>query len=221
MRPSSPQRSYRGLERDASNRSRPDPYHPRTDAKLSTSATWGAMLRPTPPGSSQRNNDPSPHLSPPQSSCPLATLQPRLSPPTPTNTHSLSRTITTSASTQAQKTLELGFVQMSEISISDEPPQAPGHPLAHDISQWTEQSSLMAAVLPTQFPEKAPELWNVRQQLYGQSETMKEGNRKVTYDRQYKRQALAKKDLNWSPSSVTTRHSRGVHAPSMLLQLAR
>lgn len=54
---------------------------------------------------------------------------------------------------------------MAEISISDDPPQAPGRPPAptcppvQDISQWVKRFSIMAAIHLTRFPEKAPELW--------------------------------------------------------------
>jgi hypothetical protein len=52
-----------------------------------------------------------------------------------------------------KKILELEFVEMSEISVNDEPPQAPGrppapaHPPVQDISQWVERFSLFAAIL--------------------------------------------------------------------------
>ena len=55
----------------------------------------------------------------------------------------------------------------------------------------------MAAVLATRFPEKAPELWAYQATII-RAERNYEGKRWVTYDRQYRRQALAKKDLNWS-----------------------
>lgn len=52
----------------------------------------------------------------------------------------------------------------------------------------------MAAVLCTRFPEKAPEL-RAYQATIIRAERNYEGKMWVTYDR---RQALAKKDLNWS-----------------------
>lgn len=92
---------------------------------------------------------------------------------------------------------------MAEISISDDPPQAPGRPPAparppvQEISQWVERFSIMAAILCTRFPEKAPELWAYQATIV-RAERNYEGKRWVTYDRQFRRQALAKKDLNWS-----------------------
>ena len=92
---------------------------------------------------------------------------------------------------------------MSEFSITDDPPQAPGRPPAparppvQEISQWVERFSLMAAVLTTRFPEKAPELWAYQATII-RAERNYEGKRWVTYERQYRRQVLAKEDLNWS-----------------------
>ena len=92
---------------------------------------------------------------------------------------------------------------MSEISVNDEPPQTPGRPPAparppvQEISQWIERFSLFAAVLCTRFPEKAPELWAYQATIV-RAERNYEGKRWVTYDRQFRRQALARKDLNWS-----------------------
>ena len=102
-----------------------------------------------------------------------------------------------------KKILELEFVEMSEISVNDEPPQAPGRPPAparppvQEISQWIERFSLFAAVLCTRFPDKAPELWAYQATIV-RAERNYEGKRWVTYDRQFRRQALARKDLNWS-----------------------
>lgn len=64
-----------------------------------------------------------------------------------------------------KKILDLEFVEMSEITMDDNLPNAPGRPLAlaclqiTDISQWVEGFSIMAAILTTHFPDKAPELW--------------------------------------------------------------
>ena len=64
-----------------------------------------------------------------------------------------------------KRILELEFVEMSEMTVDDNTPQTPGRPPAParlpitDISQWLERYSLMAAVLATRFPEKAPELF--------------------------------------------------------------
>ena len=66
-----------------------------------------------------------------------------------------------------------------------------------DISQWVERFSLMAAALCTRFPSKAPELF-AYQALIVRAERNYEGRRWVAYDRQFRREALARKDLNWS-----------------------
>ena len=55
----------------------------------------------------------------------------------------------------------------------------------------------MAAIISTRFPEKAPELWAYQATII-RAERNYEGKRWVTYDHQFRRQALAKKDLNWS-----------------------
>ena len=64
----------------------------------------------------------------------------------------------------SKKILDLEFVEMNEIS-SDNPhllspathPCPPWKPI-QDISRWVEKFSVMAAVLTTRYPEKAPEL---------------------------------------------------------------
>ena len=92
---------------------------------------------------------------------------------------------------------------MAEISIIDDPPRAPGRPLApaHPPPQCktspSEHFSIMAAILCTRFPEKAPELWAYQATIV-RAERNYKGKRWVTYDQQFQRQALAKKDLNWS-----------------------
>ena len=93
---------------------------------------------------------------------------------------------------------------MSEISIIDDElaqtpgrPPAPARPPITDISQWIERFSLMAAVLCTRFPDKAPELWAYQATIV-QVERNYDGKHWVAYDRQVRREALARKDLNWS-----------------------
>ena len=103
-----------------------------------------------------------------------------------------------------KKILDLEFVEISEISIIDDVlaqtpgrPPAPARPPITDISQWVERFSLMAAVLCTRFPDKAPELWAYQATIV-RAERNYDGKRWVTYDRQFRREALARKDLNWS-----------------------
>ena len=55
----------------------------------------------------------------------------------------------------------------------------------------------MAATLITRFPEKALELFAYQAQIV-QAERNYEPGRRVVHDRQFQREALARKDLNWS-----------------------
>ena len=102
-----------------------------------------------------------------------------------------------------RRILDLEFVEMAEVSVDDDTrptpgrPPTPARPPITDISQWVERFSLMAAVLTTRFPEKAPEFF-AYQALMVRAERNYVGNRWVTYDRQFRRQALAQRDLNWS-----------------------
>ena len=94
---------------------------------------------------------------------------------------------------------------MSEVTADvDLPlPQPPGRPPpparlpTTDISQWVERFSLMAATLVTRFPEKAPELFAYQAQIIW-AERNYEPGRWVSYNCQFQREALARKDLNWS-----------------------
>ena len=60
---------------------------------------------------------------------------------------------------------------------------------------------MMAAILATRFPEKAPELLPYQSSII-RAERNYEGKQWVAYDRQYQREALAWKDLNWSVPNV-------------------
>ena len=55
----------------------------------------------------------------------------------------------------------------------------------------------MAAFLATRFPEKAPELWAYQTTIVKAAHAY-EGSNWVSYDRQFRREMLARKDLNWS-----------------------
>ena len=99
-----------------------------------------------------------------------------------------------------KKLLELEFVEMSELTINDTPPgraPPPARPPITDVSHWVERLALMAAVICSRFPEKSPELFAYLGTIV-RAERNYEGQRWVTYDRQYRREALARKDLNWS-----------------------
>ena len=99
--------------------------------------------------------------------------------------------------------LELEFVEMPEVTVDDNIPQVSGCPPAParlpitDISQWLERYSLLAIVLDTRFLEKAPELFAYQVTII-QAEQKYEGKHWVSYGRQFRREALARKDLNWS-----------------------
>ena len=66
-----------------------------------------------------------------------------------------------------------------------------------DISRWVEHYSVMAAMLAARFPEKAPELFTYQANIV-RAERNYEPGRWAIYDRQFSREALARKDLNWS-----------------------
>ena len=66
-----------------------------------------------------------------------------------------------------------------------------------DISRWVERYSVMAATLAARFPEKAPELFAYQAQIV-RAERNYEPGRWVVDDRQFRREALARRDLNWS-----------------------
>ena len=102
-----------------------------------------------------------------------------------------------------KRILDLEFVEMSEVTMDLTPehvpgrPPPPGRPPIMDVSQWVERYSLMAAVIATRFPHKAPELFAYQATII-RAERNYEAGRWVAYDRQFRREALARKDLNWS-----------------------
>ena len=73
----------------------------------------------------------------------------------------------------------------------------PARPPVTDISVWVERFSLMAGVLVTRFPDKVGELFAYQASII-RVERNYEGKQWVVYDRHYRREALARKDLNWS-----------------------
>ncbi len=81
------------------------------------------------------------------------------------------------------------------LSSAGRPP--PPRPPISDISVWIEKFSTMAALLAQRFPEKAPELF-AYQALIVRSERNYRGRQWVSYDRAFRREALASNDLNWS-----------------------
>ena len=121
-----------------------------------------------------------------------------------------------------KKVLDLEFVEMAEISADDDlqatgHPGGPARPPIVTISQWLERFSVMVSILATRFPEKAPELFTYQASII-RAERNYEGKQWVAYDRQFWREALARKDLNWSVPS-TMRPSRASKGYSKVLGL--
>ena len=60
-----------------------------------------------------------------------------------------------------KRILDLKFVNMAVLTSDNDPPTgrptAPSRLPVTNISQWVERFSVMAAVMVTRFPEKAPE----------------------------------------------------------------
>ena len=91
---------------------------------------------------------------------------------------------------------------MSELTVDGDTSQATGRPhparlQVTSISQWLERFAMMAAIMVTRFPLKAPELFAC-QAMIVRAQRNYEGEHWVTYDRQFRREALARWDLNWS-----------------------
>ena len=92
---------------------------------------------------------------------------------------------------------------MADITTDEITPNDPGRPPAParlpitNISQWVERFSLMAAIICTRFPHKAPELLAYQAAIV-RAERNYECTQWVSNDRRYQREALARKDLNWS-----------------------
>ena len=113
----------------------------------------------------------------------------------------------------AKKILNLEFVEMSELRADmwvDEPPalegsqpprRSPAKPPVTDIKLWLECYGRMAALLVTRFPEKGPELWAYQNTVLRAAHNY-EGSNWVAYDRQFRRDMLARRDLNWSTTNA-------------------
>ena len=108
----------------------------------------------------------------------------------------------------AKKVLALEFVEMSELRADIWPddtvptesspgPRRPSKPPVTNVRTWLECYGRMAALLCTRFPEKAAELWAYQTSILHAAHAY-EGANWVAYDRLYRREMLAKKDLNWS-----------------------
>lgn len=108
-----------------------------------------------------------------------------------------------------KKILDLEFVEMRELlpeAWQDDPQTAPDssgqrrhahRPPISDILTWLECFGRMAAILCTKYPEKSTELWAYQSSILRAAKNF-EGQSWVAYDRQYRREALSRRDLNWS-----------------------
>ena len=72
-----------------------------------------------------------------------------------------------------------------------------GRPPVISIKTWLECFARLVAVLVSRFPEKGPELWAYQSTILNAAHSY-EGATWVAYDRQFRREMLARKDLNWS-----------------------
>ena len=107
-----------------------------------------------------------------------------------------------------KRILNLEFVEMVELlpdswpddnalTEQGQPPRRARRPPVTDILVWLECFGRLASVLCTKFPDKAAELWAYQTSIVRASRNF-EGTAWVAYDRQYRREALARHDLNWS-----------------------
>ena len=76
-----------------------------------------------------------------------------------------------------------------------------------DILVWTECYALMAAVLTEKFPSFSPQLFAYMRRVVHAARNFR-GTAWVAYDRLYRRQAAARRSLDWAleDSAPTTRH---------------
>ena len=75
--------------------------------------------------------------------------------------------------------------------------RAPSKPPVTNIKVWLDCYARMVSILCTRFPQKAPESWAYQATIMKAAHHY-EGSNWVSYDRQFRRDMLARKDLNWS-----------------------
>ena len=92
---------------------------------------------------------------------------------------------------ETQQLLVLDSLHLTPRRVSRKAP-------VHDIGECF---SRMAAVLVSRYPNKAPKLFAYQATIVRASRNF-EGNSWVAYDRQYRREALANRDLNWSQMNI-------------------
>ena len=112
-----------------------------------------------------------------------------------------------------KKVLDLEFVEMSELRgdiwMEDTAPTDSMHqtrrptanPPVTDIRVWLECYARMAALITSHFTQKASELWAYQSTILKAAHNY-EGSSWVAYNRQFRRDMLARKDLNWSMSNA-------------------
>eukprot|EP00731_Ephydatia_muelleri_P000369 Em0001g369a len=109
-----------------------------------------------------------------------------------------------------KRILEFEFVEMATCSRTrgrKSPNRGPdGNPMVRrlvrrapltEITLWLEGFARLASVLTTKHPTKSAELWAYQSAIIRAARNF-EGTAWVAYDRQFRREALARKDLNWS-----------------------
>ena len=109
-----------------------------------------------------------------------------------------------------KKILDLEFVDMAELvpdawqppedenpKCCHQPRRAPKRGPVTDILLWVECFSMMAGILTTKYPERAPDLFAYQKTIVHASRSFS-GDHWVTYDLCYRRQAAATKSLRWS-----------------------
>ena len=114
----------------------------------------------------------------------------------------------------AKKDLRVRWQKSPSTDAASEPtpgrPFKPNRPPVTNISQWMERFATMAALLSQRFPTKAPELFTELATVV-RAERNYEAGRWAAYDCQYRREALARKSLDWSVQiqGYTTKPSLG------------
>ena len=111
-----------------------------------------------------------------------------------------------------QKILREEFVDMHELLPEtwrmEEPREGccrstrPRRGLITDIALWTECYASLVTVLPTKFPEKAPQFMCYLRTIVRASRNF-EGSAWASYDAAYRRQAANQKSLDWAAIDST------------------
>eukprot|EP00731_Ephydatia_muelleri_P001233 Em0001g1233a len=73
--------------------------------------------------------------------------------------------------------------------------------LISDITIWLEGFARLASVITSKHPTKAAEMWAYQSSIIRAARNF-DGTSWVAYDRQFRREAMARKDLNWSVTNA-------------------